>query len=174
LAGDGILTVGRILAPFGIKGWVKVFSETDPKENLLAYQPWRLRRQDRWEEVEVAESALHGKGLVVRLRGVNDRNGAEALAGLDIGVPEASLPAPEAGSYYWKDLVGLAVVNTGGVLLGRVERLFETGANDVMVVKPCPGSVDDEERLLPWVQGAVVKNVDMAAGTLTVDWEQDY
>ncbi|MFZ5698919.1 MAG: ribosome maturation factor RimM [Pseudomonadota bacterium] len=169
-----ILKVGRILAAFGIKGWVKVHSDTAPRENLLDYAPWHLWRNDRWQEIEVAEAQAHSKGIVVRLRGIEDRSAAEALAGIDIGVSAESLPALPEGEFYWRDLIGLAVVNTEGVLFGVVGELLETGANDVLVVKPCEGSVDQVQRLMPWVQGEVVQRVDMAAQRITVDWGVDY
>lgn len=169
-----ILKVGRILAAFGIKGWVKIHSDTAPRENLLDYAPWHLWRNGQWQEVEVAEAQVHSKGVVVRLRGVEDRNAAEALAGIDIGVPAESLPALPEGEFYWRDLIGLAVVNTEGILFGVVGELLETGANDVLVVKPCEGSVDQVQRLVPWVQGEVVQRVDMAAQRITVDWGVDY
>lgn len=169
-----ILKAGRILAAFGIKGWVKVHSDTAPRENLLEYSPWYLWRNGQWQVAEVAEGAHHSKGIVVRLRGVEDRNAAEALAGIDIGIAEESLPELEEDEFYWQDLIGLQVVNTEGVLLGVVDHLLETGANDVMVVKPCEGSVDEAQRLVPWVQGPVVLGVDLDAGRITVDWGVDY
>lgn len=174
-SGSGeILKAGRILAAFGIKGWVKVHSDTTPRENLLDYRPWYLWRNGRWQEVEIAEAALNNKGIVVRLKGVDERDGAEALGGTDIGVPAASLPKLPKGEFYWRDLIGLAVVNTEGVLLGVVDHLLETGANDVIVVKPAAGSVDEAQRLIPWVQGQVVQRVDLDAKRITVDWGVDY
>ncbi|MFZ5724145.1 MAG: ribosome maturation factor RimM [Pseudomonadota bacterium] len=169
-----VLKAGRFLGAFGIKGWVKVHSETAPKENILGYRPWYLLRGGRWQEVEVAEGAAHGKGLIVRLRGIEDRNGAEALDGVEIGIPVAALPKLKQGEFYWRDLIGLKVVNTEGVLLGVVDHLLETGANDVLVVLPCDGSVDDGRRLVPWVQGPVVQRVDADARVITVDWGTDW
>lgn len=171
---DSILKAGRILAAFGIKGWVKVHSDTTPRDNLLDYSPWYLWRNGRWQEVEVAEAASHSKGIVVRLKGVEERDGAEALSGIDIGVPAASLPKLPQGEFYWRDLIGLEVVNTEGVLFGVVDHLLETGANDVLVVKPVAGSVDEAQRLIPWVQGQVVQRVDTDAKRITVDWGVDY
>ena len=174
LGSESILKAGRILGAFGIKGWVKVFSDTDPRENLLDYTPWYLWRNGQWQAVEVAEMQVHSKGIVVRLRGVDDRNVAEALAGIDIGVATANLPALSEGEFYWRDLIGLQVVNVEGVLLGVVDHLLETGANDVMVVKPCDSSVDETQRLVPWVRGQVVQRVDLDAKRITVDWGVDY
>lgn len=171
---DGILKVGRLLAPFGIKGWIKVHSDTAPAGNILDYSPWYLWRDGRWQAVEVAESAIHARGPVVRLRGIDDRNAAEVLNGIDVGVAAASLPVLPEGEFYWQDLLGLTVVNTAGVVLGVVAELLETGANDVMVVKPCVGSVDQQQRLVPWVRKSVVQRVDLAAKRIEVDWETDY
>lgn len=169
-----ILKAGRFLGAFGIKGWVKVHSDTSPEENILGYRPWYLLRGGQWQEVEVAEGALNSKGPVVRLRGMEDRNAAETLNGVEIGIPASALPKLRRNEFYWRDLIGLKVVNTQGVLLGVVDHLLETGANDVMIVAACEGSVDDAERLVPWVQGAVVQTVDKAAGVIRVDWDTDW
>ena len=158
LGSESILKAGRILGAFGIKGWVKVFSDTDPRENLLDYTPWYLWRNGQWQAVEVAEMQVHSKGIVLRLR----------------GVATANLPALSEGEFYWRDLIGLQVVNVEGVLLGVVDHLLETGANDVMVVKPCDSSVDETQRLVPWVRGQVVQRVDLDAKRITVDWGVDY
>ncbi len=171
---ERILKAGRISAAFGIKGWVKVHSDTSPRENILDYLPWYLWRNGRWEQVEVLEGQSQGKGIIARLRGIDDRNAAEALAGIELGIEQACLPEPEEGEYYWRDLIGLQVVNTEGVLLGVVDHLLETGANDVIVVKPCEGSVDEAERLVPWVLGQVVQGVDPDGKRITVDWGVDY
>lgn len=169
-----ILKVGRLLAPFGIKGWVKVHSDTEPLDNILGYGPWHLLRNGQWQPAEVIEGQLHGKGLIVRLRGVDDRTAAEALGGVDIGVPAEALPALAEDEFYWRDLIGLQVVNGEGELLGVVDHLLETGANDVLVVKPCIGSIDGQQRLLPWVPGPVVQRVDKDAKRIFVDWGADY
>ena len=169
-----VLKAGRFLGAFGIKGWVKVHSETSPKANILDYQPWYLLRGGKWQAVEVAEAAMHDKGPVVRLKGMDDRTAAEALSGVEIGIAAESLPALPEGEFYWRELIGLRVVTMEGILLGVVEQLLETGANDVMVVVPCEGSVDEEKRLLPWVQGPVVQRVDTVARVITVDWGTDW
>lgn len=174
LGSGQILKVGRLLAPFGIKGWIKVHSSTDPIENIFSYQPWHLWRNNQWLPVEVVEGQPHGKGFVVRLRGVDDRNAAELLGGVDIGVPADALPVLAEDEFYWRDLIGLQVVNGEGELLGVVEQLLETGANDVMVVKPCNGSLDGQQRLVPWVMGQVVQRVERDAKRIVVDWGADY
>ncbi|MFZ5755338.1 MAG: ribosome maturation factor RimM [Pseudomonadota bacterium] len=169
-----ILKAGRFLGAFGIKGWVKVYSDTAPRENILDYRPWYLLRGGRWQAVEVAEGAVNDKGVIVRLKGMDDRNAAETLSGIEIGIAAESLPALPQDEFYWRDLIGLRVVNAEGVLLGVVDSLLETGANDVMVVVACEGSIDDGKRLVPWVRGEVVQRVDAGARTITVDWGPDW
>ena len=159
--------MGRVSAPFGVKGWVKVQPFTEKTDSLLQFPVWWLGAANQWCEYGVAEKAVHGSSLTVRFAGFDDRNQAAALKGRDVAIPRAQLPAPEKGEYYWADLVGLEVVNLKGQCLGRVERLFEAGADPVVVV------AGERERLLPFVD-AVVRDVDLDSGRLLVDWELDY
>lgn len=164
-----LVVVGRIGGAYGVRGWVRVLSHTEPRENILGYRNWHLQRNGRWEPVQVAEGKPHGKGLIVRLEGVGDPERARLYEGLDVAVPRSELPTPKPGEYYWADLQGLRVTTTDGVPLGTVDHLFETGANDVLVVRG-----EDRERLLPFVQGQVVKSIDLASGTMTVDWDPEF
>lgn len=170
---EGFLTVGRITGCYGIKGWLRVHSFTDHAETLLQFPAWWLDGAQGLEPVVLDAGRTQGRALVLHLVGVDDRSAAEALRGREILVREAALPPLEEGEYYWHQLEGLEVwcENDGGeVLLGRVAYLLETGANDVLVVRGCPGSRDDRERLVPYLPGDVVKAVDLSAGRLTVDW----
>ncbi|RFA30868.1 ribosome maturation factor RimM [Alkalilimnicola ehrlichii] len=164
-----LLTVGRISGLYGVRGWVRIFSYTEPRERILEYVDWHLRSQDGWREVELAEGRRHGKGIVARIEGVDDREQARALIGSDIGVSREQLPALEPGEYYWVDLEGLQVETESGHALGVVDYLFETGANDVLVVKG-----EDRERLLPFVLDQVVKRVDLESGLILVDWDPEF
>ncbi len=171
------LVIGRITGAYGIKGWVKIHSYTDPMENFLEYGGCTLKSRQGNKPVEFDQGRRQGKGLVAHIVGVDDRNEAELLRGVEISVPRLSLPDLEEGDYYWHQLQGLEVWCTEGderYLLGTVDYLIETGANDVLVVKPCEGSVDDEERLLPYLPDDVVTGIDLAAGTMSVDWARDY
>jgi len=160
--------MGRITAPFGIKGWVKIQPLTAKAENLLAYSRWWLGRGDGWQEVEVTEGKAHSEKLVVaRLSGCGDRDAAAQLRGSDIAVPRSQLPEARSGEYYWADLIGLAVVNTGSQDLGRVAGIMQTGANDVLVVE------GERERLIPFI-AEVIREVDLAAGVVRVDWSSEY
>jgi 16S rRNA processing protein RimM len=164
--------LGRINAAHGLKGWVKVYSYTDPIEQILSYSPWTLRRQSVEEDVEVVEARKQGKGIVVRLAGAEDRDQAEALIGNEIWV--AGLPDLVDGEYYWHQLQGLTVANTADEILGAVDQMVETGANDVMVVAPNEASIDNQERLIPFVEGKIVREVDFQNEKIIVAWQADY
>lgn len=161
------MVLGRVTGLFGVKGWVKVFSYTEPREAVLDYKRWLLGSGDGWQPANVAEGQRHGKAIIARLDGFEDRDQAAALIGKDIGVPRDELPDAGEDRYYWSDLVGLRVEHRDGRELGRVDRLLETGADDVMVV------IGEQERLIPFVMDKVVLDVDLAAGVIQVDWEWD-
>jgi len=165
---DRRIAVGRVSGLYGVQGWVKLYSFTEPRDRLLEYEPLMLGKDEAWRPVKLAEGRVHGKGLVGRFEDITDRDQAAGLVGLELAVLRSQLPEAAADEVYWVDLMGLAVVNTQGESLGRVERLLETGANDVLVVK------GDRERLIPFARGPIVKQVDLVAGTIVVDWEPDY
>jgi len=159
------VTLGRINGLYGVRGGVRVLSHTRPPENILAYRQWLLRGDDGSMQAIRARGARHGRGLVAYLDGVTDREQARALLGARIAVPRSALPPPATGEYYWHDLVGLQVRDRQGRGLGRIERLLETGAQDVLQV------VGEREYLIPWVPGPVVEAVDLRAGVVRVCWE---
>ena len=165
--GDTVV-VGRILGPWGVQGWVRVYSWTDPPEALFEYRPWLLGEQQR--ATDVVEWRRSGQRLVARLPEVDSPEQAAGLSEQFICVPRDLLPAPEHGSYYWHDLVGLEVVNLDDYLWGPVVRILPTGAHDVM-------EIATEQRgkvLIPFVQPDVVRSVDLDAGRILVDWPEDW
>lgn len=166
--------LGKITSTFGIKGWVKVYSYTDPMENLLQYSHWHVLLRGQRQVIRKLDGRIHGKGLVARLDGVDTPEAAQLLAGAEILLQRSELPALAEGDYYWNQLIGLQVVNQQGQFYGEVDYLMETGANDVLVVKPCNGSLDRQERLIPWRVPQVVRKVDLAAGRIEVDWDADF
>jgi 16S rRNA processing protein RimM len=167
--GERFVTLGRVMAAYGIKGWVKVSSDTSPRENIVGYSPWHLGRRGQSRAWEVEDGRRQGKTVVAKLRGCDDRDSAEALVGSEIAVPRAQLPPTTVeGEFYWADLLGLRVETLDGVELGRIERLFETGANDVIVV------AGERERLVPYLWQRVVHEVDLDAGLMRVDWDPDF
>jgi 16S rRNA processing protein RimM len=162
------MLVGNIAGAYGVKGWLKVTSYTDPLENIFKYSPWRLvslRDGKAPREVKLVHGKLHGKGLVVQLEGIDDRDGAESLKGLGIYVERERVPDPDSGHFYWADLEGLQVETTTGTVLGRVDHLIDTGSADVMVV------CGEKRHLVPFIFGDTVLNVDLEAGCIQVDWE---
>ena len=161
------VVLGRIAGLFGVRGWVKVYSYTEPREAVLDYELWLLSDNGGWQEATVAEGQRHGKTIIARLDGYVDRDQAAGLVGTDIGVPREALPKTGKGRFYWSDLEGLRVVHRDGRELGKVDYLLETGANDVMVVK------GERERLIPFVIDKVVLGVDLDKGEIEVDWEWD-
>ena len=152
---------------FGIAGWVKIESFTEPRENILRYRPWTLVHGGVETEVAKPQGRTQGKGFVAKLPQADDRDQAAALLGAEIFIDRAQLPKAEEGEIYWADLEGLEVVLEDGTVLGNVSHLFPTGANDVIVVR------GTRERLIPYVTD-VVKSVDLEAKRITVDWDPDF
>ncbi|MGB0713584.1 MAG: ribosome maturation factor RimM [Gammaproteobacteria bacterium] len=167
-----MIPMGRVSGLFGVRGQVKVFSHTDPRDNILRYTPWYLRPEGAgesdWRPVEHHGGKRQGKTIVAGITGIEDRDAAAELIGSDIAVARSQLPPPGPGEYYWIDLEGMRVETTTGVELGVISHLFETGANDVIVVK------GDRERLVPFIEPDVVKSVDFDLGLMSVDWDPDF
>jgi 16S rRNA processing protein RimM len=167
---NDMVKLGRISGVFGVKGWMKVYSDTEPRENILNYSPWYLYINGQWQARKVIAGRVHSKGLVVQLEGCEDRDLAATLVKTEIAITREQLPRPAAGEYYWQDLTGLQVQTLNGVALGKITNLMETGANDVLVVE----AEDGRERLIPFIREQVVTHVDLQAGTMTVDWDPEF
>jgi len=163
------VTLGVINGVYGIKGWVKVYSSTDPIENILKYKTWRLKQKHQEVVVTLTDGRKHGKGIVAKFDGYEDRNSAETLTKSEINVLAEELPALLEGEYYWRDLIGLDVINMDGKPYGKIDHMMPTVANDVMVVKS-----DDAERLIPFVQGVYVMKIDFEENLAQVDWPEDF
>ena len=159
--------MGRILGPFGIQGWVKLRTFTESPDGLAGHPAWWLRTKAGWQSAVVEDFKVRPAAVSAKLEGVEDRNAAELLRGLDIAVTREDLGEAKEGEFYWVDLVGLAVVNLQNEALGQVEDLLRTGGSDVLVVR------GERERLIPFVAD-YVKNVDRDAKRITVDWEAGY
>jgi 16S rRNA processing protein RimM len=172
--GRDVVQVGTVTAVFGLKGWVKVFSYTDPIESIVDYQPWLIKRGESEQLAEVAQARCQSKKIQVRMRGYHTRDQAEALVGMEIWVERQLFSALDEDEYYWFELKGLAVVNELNERLGTMDSVLETGANDVLVVVPDHTSIDQQERLIPYVQSEVVNKVDLKSGLIRVNWPRDY
>lgn len=175
------MVMGRIVAPYGVKGWVKVHAYSSEKTALLDYAAWWIRpragssgssevRPSGWREYAIAASREHGATLVAQLAGIANREAAAALKGADVGVPRATLPAVAANEIYYSDLVGLVVVNRQGTHLGTVSKVQDFGAHPVLCIAD---EASAGERMIPFV-AAYVDGVDVAAGRIDVDWQLDY
>lgn len=171
---SNLVDVGRITGAYGVKGWVKIHSQTEPPENLFHYQPWQLKTRHGVRAVELLNWRPQGKGYVAQVKGVDDRNQAEALCPVGIAVEKAVLPELEPGEFYWHQLQGCRVISLYGAQqtdLGTVKRILATGANDVLVVEGDQQSVDQQERLIPYVPEQFIEEIDLSQARIFVDWD---
>ena len=170
-----MVVLGRLVAPYGVKGWLHLHPFGDDPGSWRSMDCWWLGKDAEgaeWSEFGLDSVKSHGDGWVVKFMGVDDRGGAEALAGRYVASPREALPRTAEGEYYWADLIGLQVVNESGILFGKVSSLIATGANDVLVVREGEGKTA-KERLLPFVE-SVIRQVDISAGTIQVEWGADW
>ncbi|WP_444921560.1 ribosome maturation factor RimM [Microbulbifer sp. CnH-101-G] len=170
-ASEELVTVGRVTTVYGVRGWVKVHSYTEPMDNILQFPKWWLRGPKGWEPLEIDAGKRHGKGLIVHVKGLDDRDLAAQLCQRDIAIARDLMPELEQGEYYWHQLEGLRVISRFDGEehdFGSVVRMMETGANDVLVVR---GGTDKRERLIPYLPDQFIKDIDLEAGVITVDWD---
>ena len=160
--------MGRVSGVYGVRGWLRVRSDCEPGEQLMAYSPWHLKTATGWCCHVLESGKVHGSGLVAKLAGVDDREQAQELVGADIAVDRGPLPALADDEDYWNDLIGLGVLTRDGEELGRVTGLMQTGSNDVLVVS------GDRERLIPFIREQVVLKVDAQARRIEVDWDPEF
>ena len=165
------IIVGKINGVYGVKGWVKVFSETDPREGITKYKPWYLKQQGKWREVKLESGRRQAKTVIAKLEGYDDPDAAMLLNGAIVGIKPEQLNKLDQDAFYWRDLIGCRVVNQQGDELGKVNSLIETGANDVLVVK---SDQDDRERLIPWTLDHAIIEVDLEQRLILVDWDKDF
>ena len=167
--------MGRVLAPHGVKGWIKVQPFTASPESLAGYGHWWLSDGEGWIETEIAEVAVHGADVVARPAGCADRDQAVQYRGREVAIPREAFPEAGEDEFYWADLVGLEVVNMQGEVLGAVAGLLSSGVQDILRVceGKSGGGKGGDERLIPFVE-AVVKKVDLEAGRIEVDWGKDW
>jgi len=166
---------GKLGAPYGIKGWLKVHSFTDDPAGIFDFSPWLIGQQGNWQTVEVVDWRRHSKGFIAKLATVEDRDQANVLTHAEIAVFEEQLPDLPDGEFYWRDLIGLTVLTDKGYNLGKVDDMLETGSNDVLVVKANPNDgFGKGERLVPFLTESVVLKIDLEAKEITVDWDPSF
>jgi len=171
--------VGRITGVYGVKGWVKVFSYTDPMEAIVDYSPWYIRPENRkhatWQKIKLKAGKRHAKTVIAKLEACNDCNTAMSYIGNEISIKSEQLEElTGTDEYYWRDLIGLQVINQQKVKLGEVKDLMETGANDVLVVVSKVADGEMKERLIPWIMQQAIIDVDLEQGVIEVDWDEDF
>ncbi|MBE2897553.1 ribosome maturation factor RimM [Pasteurellaceae bacterium TAE3-ERU1] len=171
---QNITTVGKLGSTYGIRGWLRLYSSTEQIESIFDYQPWHLLIQGTWQPTELESWRYHKNDLIVKLKGIDDRETAQRLTNAQIGVDADNFPPLEEG-YYWHDLIGCQMVNLQGYQLGCVTAMMETGSNDVFVVKAnVNDAFDKQERLIPYLEQTVVKRVDLTTKTIEVDWDAGF
>lgn len=174
------VTLGRITGVYGVKGWLKVFSYTDPMEAIVDYSPWFIRAEGRsssqWSRIEIETGKQHAKTVVVKFADCNDRDLAMSYIGCEIAIEKSQLESLKGkDEYYWHDLFGLRVINQQNIELGVVKDIMETGANDVLVVLSEEGEDSGKrERLIPWTMHDAIVSVDMEKGVIEVDWDAEF
>ena len=168
------IVLGKIGKAHGIKGWVKLQSFTAPPENILQYSSLRAELGAETRTLLVDDSKQQSNGLLVHIQGIDDPEAAQTLTGTEVWVHNSELPELEQGDFYWHELENMLVWNTDKQLLGRVSKLLETGANDVLVVTATSDSIDDRERLVPYIKDVVVLEVDIEANRILLNWDATY
>lgn len=170
-----LVTMARIGRLYGIKGWLKLVSFTDPQDNVLDFGgKFSARINGQWQLLEMDQCKVHGKGLIAHFVGYDDPDLAKGLTGIELSVPQSDLPQLSSEDFYWHELVGMRVETVAGQFLGNVDKMLETGANDVLVVAPEQDSMDDRERLIPYLPDRVVMQVSREDRCIKVDWDPDY
>lgn len=164
---DEYVIVGRIGAPYGIKGWMKIHSFTEWTDDIFEYSPWFLEDKDDWRAIEVTDGREHGKALIAKLVGFDTPEQARLITGKMIAIKRSQLAPLEANEYYWRDLEGLTVINQDGKVLGVIGYILETGSNDVLVIK----DENNKDHAIPYLPGSVVISVDLTKREMHVNWE---
>lgn len=161
--------MGKIGAPYGVRGWVKIHSFTDPLDNLFTYPLLLESRKDNWRSVQIEQFKAHGDGYVAKLAAVEDRDQAALITNAQLAVQRDVLPDLEEDQHYWADLMGLTVVNQDNITLGTIVDVFATGANDVIVVQD-----EKREHLIPYVPDMYVVAIDIDQKTMRVNWDAEF
>ncbi|MDF7666700.1 ribosome maturation factor RimM [Orbaceae bacterium ESL0727] len=169
---ENLIVVGKFGSSYGIRGWLRIFSFTESPETIFDYAPWYIQQMGIWREVVVESYKPHNQDMLVKLKGIDDRDAANTLTNSEVYVDSGNLPELSDGDFYWKDLIGCRVKTVNGYDLGQVTELLETGSNDVLVVKAnLKDAFGATERLIPFVEEQFIKKVDLSAKMIEVDWD---
>ncbi|MCU7836476.1 MAG: ribosome maturation factor RimM [gamma proteobacterium symbiont of Taylorina sp.] len=172
---DELYVLGKITGFYGVKGWLKLYSYTDPKENIVQYSSLKIKLGKQWQSINLDTGKTHGKGVVAHFSGYDNREIAAVLIGSELAINRSNFKASAKDEYFWADLIDLKVINLQGVILGSVSRLMETSANDVLVIKDIESEAKlADEILIPFVLNHYIERVDLNSGIITVDWPVDW
>ena len=163
---DKKIYLGKITGVHGIKGWLKIQSFSSPPENILNYPSWIITNKGEEDFYSIEQGRKQNNKIVVKLENIDDRNTAESLINSKIQILRSDLPKLSNENYYWSDLVGLSVLNSEEKVIGKIESLIETGANDVMVII----TLKDERILIPFVMHEIIKEVSVELNYIKIDW----
>ena len=161
------LLVGKINGFFGLQGWVKVFSYTNPRTNILNYSPWSIKVDGNFQSIDITSGREQSKTIVAHIKGIDNREDSQKFIGQDIYINKEQLPELTQGEYYWHELIGFDVINKDEEQLGTVDYFVETGANDVLVVK------GKKEYWIPYIEPFLV-SIDSKNNKILVDWDKDF
>lgn len=158
--------MGKIASPYGVRGWTKVISYTDPIDNLLNYPDLLIQHRNQWQLIRVEKGKVHGKWLIVKLTGCDDREKVKEYTNNAIAILHEQFNPLKTKEYYWNDLIGLTVTTEAGIEVGTIDSLMETGSNDVIVIKDSY----NRQILIPYIK-QVVKSINLENKIMTVDWD---
>lgn len=164
-----LVVIGRLGRVHGVQGWLNVISYTQPPENIHHYLPWQIHIQGQWQHLSVDGIQQRDQQILVRFIDYTQRETAQQLTNCEIGIRREQLPALPESEYYWTDLLGLQVLNQAQQELGIIEDFYETGANDVIIVKH-----GNQQHWIPYLPNSVVKSINLQQGFMLVDWEPDF
>lgn len=163
-----IIVVGKIASVYGLHGWLKVASFTDPPENIIHYSPWQILIGNKQEEIIPAQTKIQGNRIIVQMPGYTDRDLARRFTGAEIAVFRDQLPPLPSHEYYWTDLEGLEVITNNNIPLGSVEHVMATGTNDVLVIQGA------KRHLIPFLLDQIILEIDMDKRIIRVDWDPNF
>jgi 16S rRNA processing protein RimM len=159
--------VGTINGLFGVQGWVKIFSHTQPRKNILSYKPWHIQIDEQWQTLEIVNGREQSKTIVAKIKDIDNREQARAMIGIDVYIEKSQLSKLKKGEHYWEDLIGLEVINRSNFVLGKVQNLMETGANHVLIVQ------GKKEHWVPYIEPFLCE-VNIEKQQILVDWDEDF
>jgi len=159
--------LGRFGAAYGVRGWLHLISFTDPIDNIFNYTEWHVKHRGKWAILHLEQGKTHGKGLVVKLDEINNREQAREYTNDEISVPREALPELPEDEHFWQDLMGMTVTTKNGITLGIVKDMIATGSNDVFVV------AGERERLIPYTDKVIIK-IDKNKKEMIVDWDPEF